>query len=77
MHRAPWWATVHGLQRVSHNLATKQQQQEILERLLTEVIPLLDFARFPGFGVEDELIKNFRGSRRQMEGYCHPYHVRG
>ena len=26
MDRGAWWATVHGLQRVGHDLATKQQQ---------------------------------------------------
>ena len=71
-----WTEDPGGSQRVSHDLATKQQE-EAPERLLTEVTALLDFARSPGFGGEDELIKSFRGPRRQMEGYCHPYHVRG
>ena len=26
MDRGTWWATVHGLQRVGHNLPTEQQQ---------------------------------------------------
>jgi len=25
MHRGAWWATVHGVTRVRHDLATKQQ----------------------------------------------------
>ena len=28
MDRGAWWATVHGLQRVGHDLATKEQQQQ-------------------------------------------------
>ena len=27
MDRGAWWATVHRVTRVGHNLATKQQQQ--------------------------------------------------
>ena len=27
MDRGAWWATVHGVTRVGHGLATKQQQQ--------------------------------------------------
>ena len=28
MDRGAWWATVHGLGRVGHNVVTKQQQQQ-------------------------------------------------
>ena len=28
MDRGAWWATVHGSQRVRHDLETKQQQQQ-------------------------------------------------
>ena len=31
--RGSWWATVHGLQRVGHDLANKQQQQKLLVKL--------------------------------------------
>ena len=27
MDRGTWWATVHGVEKVRHDLATKQQQQ--------------------------------------------------
>ena len=33
MARGSWWATVHGLQRVGHDLANKQQQQKLLVKL--------------------------------------------
>ena len=29
MHRGAWWVTVHGLQRVRHDLATKQQFENL------------------------------------------------
>ena len=28
MDRRAWWATIHVVQRVKHNLETKQQQQK-------------------------------------------------
>ena len=28
MDRGFWWATIHGLQRVGHNLVAKRQQQK-------------------------------------------------
>ena len=28
MDRGAWWATIHVVQRVKHNLETKQQQQK-------------------------------------------------
>ena len=33
MARVSWWAPVHGLQRVRHDLMTKQQQQKLLVKL--------------------------------------------
>ena len=30
MDGGAWWAVVHGLQRVRHNLATKQQQHNLI-----------------------------------------------
>ena len=31
MHRGAWWVTVHGVERVRHDFATKQQQYKTLE----------------------------------------------
>ena len=33
MARGAWWATVHELQRVGHDLVTKQQQEQQKARL--------------------------------------------
>ena len=33
MDRGAWWATVHELQRVGHDLVTKQQQEQQKARL--------------------------------------------
>ena len=32
LDRGAWWATVHGVERVGHNLATKLPPQVIIER---------------------------------------------
>ena len=31
MDREAWWATVHGVTKVEHNLVTKQQQQDTIK----------------------------------------------
>ena len=36
MDRGAWWVTVHGVRRVQHNLATKQQQKIIQMSLFTK-----------------------------------------
>ena len=33
MEREAWWATVHGITKVGHNLATKQQQKYTVKNL--------------------------------------------
>ena len=35
MDRWPWWATIHGVKRVAHDLATKPPQNKINSRLDT------------------------------------------
>ena len=46
MDRGAWWATVHGIARVRHDLATKQQTQyDVGTRLSDLQTPVLNWLR--------------------------------
>ena len=37
MDREAWWATVHGVTKVRHNLVTKQQQKVIIDEKFQQI----------------------------------------
>ena len=73
MDRGAWWATVHGVERVRHNLATKHSTVGLRESLSVEKVHRFGVGGQKNnyiFGVKSGVRKHHTMSHSKASGLC-------